>query len=239
MAFNPEAGLPTPDASVSVGSQFDWTPPAAGNEQCVIALDFTLPTPPPTTGMIFEQGGSGRGALIIVRDGYMRFRFGDGGTSVPSGTQGFVGTGGTDSSYVYDVPISSMPFDGNQHTIVWEIEPRDNGSTGQRAWVDGGPLFATNGLGAVESNQWSGSAGGGFLQHTTNMSGETNFDNNWPVQTGACRLYLNTLVVAVPTTTVQAQRWTGSTWDLVVVKAWSGWSWLPVKFWDGSEWLSQ
>lgn len=187
--YNPESNLGTPAATAGP-SQFDWTPPAITSQPAVFAFDLVLPSTPPTSGMIFEQGGAGSGALIIVRQGHMRFRFGDGGVNAVVPTQGYIGASNA-QKYVWDVPISSLPFDGNQHTIVWQVEPRNNGATGHRAWIDGVELFNSSGLGVVESNQWSGSAGGGFLTHNTNMGDETNYDTNWPVQAGQARMYLN------------------------------------------------
>jgi hypothetical protein len=193
--FDPEANLGAAAASNGPG-QFDWTPPATGSELAVFAFDLTLPATPPTSGIIFEQGGGGRGIILIVRNGHMRFRFGDGGTAMTTvPTQGFVGSGGS-AKHIYDVPVGDLPFDGNQHTIVWEVEPRNGQqpNIGHRAWIDGNLLFDVRGSDRVESDDWSGSASGGFLQHNTNMPDETNYDQNWPVQSGQARLYLNVAV---------------------------------------------
>lgn len=192
--FNPEANLGSQDATQGPG-QFDWTGPATGDELVTFAFDLTLPETPPTSGIIFEQGGGGRGIILIFRNGHLRFRFGDGGspmTTVP--TQGFVGTSESgDAKYIWDVPEASLPFDGNQHTIVWEVEPRDGQqpNIGHRAWCDGILLFDSRSSNRVESDDWSGSASGGFLQHNTNMPDETDYDNDWPVQNGEARMYLN------------------------------------------------
>ena len=188
--FDPEANLGTPTITNGPG-QFDWTGPLSGNIQVVIAMDLTFPSTPPASGMIFEQGGGGRGALIIYREGYLRFRCGDGGGSVAVGIQGYNSSGG--GKYMWDIPEAEVPFDGNQHTIVWEIDPRSS-SPGMRIWIDGELIASPNNLGAFESNQWTGGASGGFLQHNTNVAGETNFDQNWPIQSGDCRAYHNTLV---------------------------------------------
>jgi len=192
--FDPEATLGVPDRTETPRA-FDWTPPATGSELVTFAFDLTLPSPPPTSGIIFEQGGAGRGMILVLRQGHLRFRFGDGGTAfnaVP--TQGFVGTSGTgDAKYIWDVPLSELPFDGAEHTIVWEIEPRNGQqpNIGHRAWCDGVLLFDSRGSDRVESDDWSGSAGGGFLTHNTNMPDETTYDNNWSVQSGEARMYLN------------------------------------------------
>jgi hypothetical protein len=193
--FDPEANLGTPDATEGPG-QFDWTPPASGSELVTFAFDLTLPASPPTDGIVFEQGGSGRGIILIYRQGHLRFRFGDGGsamTTVP--TQGFVGSGNS-AKYIWDVPAAQLPFDGSQHTIVWEVQPEPSASPfiGHRAWCDGVLLFDSRGSDRVEGDDWSGSASGGFLQHNTNMPDETNYDTNWPVQSGQARMYLNKAV---------------------------------------------
>ena len=196
-SFNPEANLGTPIRSNGPG-QFDWVSPATGAELAVFALDVTLPATPPTSGLIFEQGGGGRGIILIYRQGHLRFRFGDGGTpmtTVP--TQGFVGTSlGSDGKYIWDVPVAELPFDGQQHTIVWEVEPRNGQqpNIGHRAWIDGELIFDDRSSNRVEGDDWSGGAGGGFLTHSTNMADETNYDQDWPVQSGQARMYLNVSV---------------------------------------------
>ena len=195
--FDPEANLGTPDDLNGPGG-FDWTGPATGSELVVFAFDVTLPATPPTSGLIFEQGGSGRGIILIYRQGHLRFRFGDGGTAMTTvPTQGFIGTSATgNAKYIWDVPAAELPFDGQQHTIVWEVEPRNGQqpNIGHRAWIDGQLLFDDRGSNRVESDDWSGSANGGFLIHNTNMPDETNYDQNWPVQSGEARMYLNVSV---------------------------------------------
>jgi len=203
MAFDPEFGLGTPDATQNPGT-FDWTPPASGSENAVFAFDVILPASPPTSGLIFEQGGSGRGIILIYRQGHLRFRFGDGGTAMTTvPTQGFVGTSASgDAKYIWDVPVANLPFDGSEHTIVWEVvcEPASSPNIGHRAWCDGELLFDSKSSNRVESDDWSGSASGGFLNGGTNMPDEVNYDGNWPDQTASqeARLYLNTSVTAEP-----------------------------------------
>lgn len=193
--FDPEANLGIPDATNAPGT-FDWTPPATGSELVTFGFDLELPATPPTTGLIFEQGGSGRGIILQVRNGHLRFRFGDGGTAMTTvPTQGFVGSGSAsgDAKYIWDVPVASLPFDGNTHTIVWEVQPEAAAAPniGHRAWIDGTLLFDSRGSNRVESDDWSGSASGGFLTGGTNMPDEVNYDDPWPVQSGQARMYLN------------------------------------------------
>lgn len=195
LPFNPEVNLGTPTETQTPGT-FDWTGPATGSEQVVFGFDFNFPTNIPSEGMIFEQGGAGRGILLIIRNGHLRFRFGDGGVAMETvPTQGFVGTSNaTEAKYIWDVPVAQLPFDGNNHTIVWEVDPIG----GHRAWADGNLLFDDRGSNRVEGDDWTGGAGGGFLRGGTNINNDSNFASDYPVQSGEVRMYLDTLVTAVP-----------------------------------------
>lgn len=195
--FDPEANLGTPDAINGPGT-FDWTGPATGSEAVVFALHFNFPTSIPTQGLIFEQGGAGRGIILLIRNGHLRFRFGDGGTSMATvPTRGFVGTSASgNAKYIWDIALGDLPFDGNDHTIVWEVEPRSGQAPniGHRAWIDGVLLFDSRGSNRVESDDWSGSASGGFLNGSTNMPDESIYATNYAVQSGEARMYLNKAV---------------------------------------------
>ncbi|MBV6633876.1 MAG: hypothetical protein KI792_12695 [Alphaproteobacteria bacterium] len=193
-SFNPEAGLGAIAVTRAPG-QFDLTPPANGREQMVLAFDLTLPATPPTANLIFEQGGGGRGIMLGCRGAFMRFRFGTGGSNGNITTGGAVGGFHTNNTVcMFEVPVTDLPFDGMPHTIVWQVDPRP-GQIKSIGWVDGVEIFNFQPSGAVQSNQWGGGASGGFLTHTTNIQGETAYDNPWPVQTGECRVYLNQEVI--------------------------------------------
>jgi hypothetical protein len=190
--FDPEATLGTPDLT-QAPANFDMTPPANSGLPMVLAMDVTFPSTTPNGSQIFEQGGGGRGIMINCRDGYLRFRFGDGGGAIASGftTAGIDSTGGNTFCVDLDYQTNFIADDA-QHTLVWEVDPR-SGQLKSRIWLDGVNLLDWSSTSSVESNQWGGGASGTFLGAAgTNIAGETTFDSVWPDTKGELRVYLNT-----------------------------------------------
>ncbi|MEC3860140.1 glycoside hydrolase TIM-barrel-like domain-containing protein [Mesobacterium sp. TK19101] len=134
------------------------------------AFSARVPLPAnPTDGVLFERGGSGTGMLLCLRDGgtIFRYRVGQGSVTGPNAEAAFL-----------DIPVSSMPFDGNEHELVWDVTL----ATGTiRLWCDGIPMGAastTDGQLAA----WAGSGSGSYGASgsgATNITGEPT--TGWPV----------------------------------------------------------
>jgi len=134
------------------------------------AFSALVPLPAsPVDGVLFERGGSGTGMLLALRDGgtVFRYRAGKGNVTVP----------GVETA-ILDIPVASLPFDGQVHELVWDVIL----ATGTvRLWCDGallGSASATDGgLGS-----WAGSGSGCYGASgtgVTNITGEPNV--GWPV----------------------------------------------------------
>jgi surface protein len=138
-----------------------------------------LPADTPTTGVLWEIGGTGWGSFLgIIQDNsgnkYIRYRAG-------RGTD--VGEAGAEISVagiaLLDIPISNIStfFDGSEHEITWEIRIGGNENSGRgrvKLWIDGkeigyaetpdsdtGEITA---IGASGGNVFSGSNDGGFCK---------------------------------------------------------------------------
>lgn len=120
----------------------------------VFACNVVLPASNTSNGCLFEKGGGGTGAWVGIRDSGATFRVraGDGGVTLSSSNS---------ITAVLDVPTSSLPMDGNSHSVIWEINP--SGGT-VKLWVDGVSYGtgATTGGGALEANQWEGTGTGSY-----------------------------------------------------------------------------
>ena len=134
------------------------------------AFSAMVPLPAsPSEGVLFERGGSGTGMLLGLRDGGTIFRLRAG--------KGNVTTSGTEAA-ILDIPVISMPFDGQDHELVWDVIL----ATGTiRLWCDGVLLgSASTTDGGLAS--WAGSGSGCYGASgtgATNITGEP--DVGWPV----------------------------------------------------------
>jgi GTA TIM-barrel-like domain/Putative phage tail protein len=134
------------------------------------AFSAMVPLPAsPTDGVLFERGGSGTGMLLALRDGgtVFRYRAGKGNVTVP----------GVETA-ILDIPVAAMPFDGQNHELVWDVTL----ATGTiRLWCDGvllGSASTTDG----GLNSWAGSGSGVYGASgtgATNITGEPNV--GWPM----------------------------------------------------------
>ena len=103
---------------------------------------------------LFEHGGSGQGTWIgITTDSGVEnfhFRTGNGSTGVSNQVQS--------STRIYKkIPISEIPeFDGQQHTVAWEIDPPNETA---KFWIDN-RLILSETISALDS--WSGGDDGGW-----------------------------------------------------------------------------
>ncbi|MBA5776297.1 hypothetical protein H2509_04140 [Stappia sp. F7233] len=114
-----------------------------------------LPKQPSAWSVVWEDGGSGTGSAIYIDDNArLVARAGDGDTAVQSTT---------DDTVVLKVPIKLLPFDGEVHTLGWDIRV----SPGRvRLWIDDvlvGEAGTTLG-GSLEGGTWAGGDAGGYLR---------------------------------------------------------------------------
>jgi len=136
----------------------------------VLAGELTLPSSfSGDAECIWEFGGTGVGSwlgIAIINGAYfLRFRAGEGASSVQDNTAGDIA--------LANVAISSIPeFDGNTHTMVWEIKP---GAAGRiRLWIDGRNIIdqETSGGAQLESGRWGGGDVGGWGQGFSSIAGD-------------------------------------------------------------------
>ena len=134
------------------------------------AFSARVPLPAnPTDGVLFERGGSGRGMLLGLRDGgtVFRYRAGLGSVTAPDNETAFL-----------DIPVANIPFDGEEHELVWDVTM----ATGTiRLWCDGillGSAATTDG----DLLSWAGGGSGSYGASgpgATNITGEPT--TGWPV----------------------------------------------------------
>ncbi len=134
------------------------------------AFSAVVPLPvTPTDGVLFERGGSSYGMLLCVRAGgtIFRYRAGMGNVTAPNGDAAFL-----------DIPVSSLPFDGQMHELIWDVSLNPSLI---RLWVDGtlvGSASTTDGTMSAWAYSGSGcygASGAGI----TNIAGEPT--TGWPV----------------------------------------------------------
>jgi len=125
----------------------------------VMAGEAILPSSFSQDECLFEYGASGQGVWIGVREISSEYKFvyrtGDGGTATTAtDTQSIIG----------EIPVDEIPeFDGQSHTIAWEIQP-DNGEA--YLWIDGRLVFeleTTDGSN-LDAGVWAGQNLGGWGQ---------------------------------------------------------------------------
>ena len=149
-------------------------------QNIVLAGELTLPSSfSGNAECIWELGGSSNGAWLGIAKisgvYHLRFRAGEGSTHVQDNTAGDVA--------LANVAISNIPeFDGNTHTMVWEIKP---GAAGRiRLWIDGRNIIdqETSGGGQLENGTWAGTAGGGWGNGTGGQAGGVTIDGTTQYQ---------------------------------------------------------
>jgi hypothetical protein len=100
---------------------------------------------------LWEHGGEGIGSWLgvskILNTYYLRFRAGEGSSADQDNTPGDI--------CLQNVAISSIPeFDGNTHTVVFELKP--SAPSRIQLWIDGREVINTEKATAMESGGWSG-----------------------------------------------------------------------------------
>ena len=136
--------------------------------------------------MLFEYGGAGTGHIVVLRasDNVLRLRAGDGASSP-----------GETKTVILDVPFASLPTDGSEHRLVWDIRVNPGRL---RFWVDGvfmGEGFSDAG-GVLEGSKWSGTGSGGFATGANaNVGGEPR--GAWPGSVTSDLLLYNQQQVSV------------------------------------------
>jgi hypothetical protein len=188
-AFDPEAGLTLSgtmpqgvlDANLEAITGANITSPV------VFAGDVYFPASP-ADGCIWQKGGAGAGACLVIRDSgaRLRVRCGNGGESVAGG--------GTPTTAVALIDITDFPQDDATHTIVWELR---GAPQRVRLWIDGilkGDYTDTNNPANANC------AGGDQGKYITGAGGSnvgTEPDNDYAGgATGNLRVYHNQTVAA-------------------------------------------
>ena len=142
--------------------------------------------------LLWEHGGTGQGAFVGFRDGYLRVRAGAGGSNVPA-----PGSSTTNMALLdlnYSTLQSLGATDGKLHELRWEMKVGSAGNSSGRVrfWIDGvlaGESSTTGSNNALNSNVWAGTNDGGFGVRGGNniCSGESM--EPWPYTIGSSLLY--------------------------------------------------
>ena len=186
--FNVESGL-TLDGTLDEG-QISGSY-ATRTNNIVHAGELTLPSSFTQTVPFWEHGGTGSGAWFgvakISNVFNLRVRAGEGNTSVN------LLSDDTDV-VIANVPISQIPeFDGNTHTVVWDLKPSAAGRV--RLWIDGRLIIEqeTSGGAQLESGQWSGGGVGGWGIGKSGIAGGTTDSSGTQFQSPAERAWSGTI----------------------------------------------
>ena len=186
--FNVESGL-TLDGTLDEGELSGHY--ATRTNNIVHAGELTLPSSFTQTVPFWEHGGSGIGAWFgvakISNVYYLRVRSGEGSTSVN------LLSDDTDV-VIANVPISQIPeFDGNTHTVVWDLRPKSGGRV--RLWIDGRLIIeqGTSGGANLENDAWSGGNVGGWGIGKGSIAGGTTDSSGTQFQAPADRAWSGTI----------------------------------------------
>ena len=187
---NPEFGL-TLDGSLPEGSVDGSFVTRTAN--IVFAGQLTLPSSFTQTVPFWEHGGAGVGAwfgVSKISNVYnLRVRAGEGSTSVN------LLSDDTDV-VIANVPISQIPeFDGNTHTVTWELRPQHDNGGRIRLWIDGRLVInqGTSGGANLEGNSWSGGNTGGWGIGKSSIAGGTTDSGGTQYQAPAERTWSGTI----------------------------------------------
>jgi hypothetical protein len=130
---------------------------------CVVRFPETW-----TDGCLLEQGGTGQGLYVGVREdgAWLRFRAGDGGTAADAP---LIGSSIHPSTSHIDISTTVLPSDGELHRLTWEV---DMTTYRLRLWLDNDLLATsdTDGWTAASgfpSDRWAGLAQGPYLATTS------------------------------------------------------------------------
>lgn len=149
----------------------------------VFACEITLPSSFNSNGVLFEMGGTGVGAGVGLTS--------SGSTLVVAAGDGGVSSSSTIAA-IAQIATSGLTA-GDSGTLVWEF--RINPGRVRVWWK--GTLIAnesTTGGGALESNIWAGSDGGGYGQVSNSLTNAL-ASGNWPGTTDSnLRYYGNQLI---------------------------------------------
>lgn len=185
---NPEFGL-TLDGTLAEGTVNGSFTTRTVNT--TFAGELTLPSSFTQTVPFWEHGGAGIGAWFgvakISNVYYLRVRAGEGATSVN------LLSDDTDV-VIANVPISQIPeFDGNTHTVAWDIKPSAAGRI--RLWIDGREVInqETSGGAQLEGGSWSGGDSGGWGVGRSSIAGGTTDSGGTQYQAPADRTWSGTI----------------------------------------------
>lgn len=146
------------------------------SDDIAFECQIVLPKEPTNYATIWNEGGSTTGAGLYILDGYLVLRVGTGSSGVQETD---------DNTAVLKIAITSLPFDGELHTVAWDIE---KATRTVRLWIDqafiGEESANTSGHG-----NWAGSSVGGYLIKGTNdVAGIGSNAVAWDDATGATDL---------------------------------------------------
>jgi len=191
--FNVASGLTvseTHEATIEIdgldGTAFGGTP---RGQKVFMAGEVVLPSSfSNNVECLFEHGGSGQGTWIGITtdNGVKNFHFRTG-----NGTTGAANQVQSNTRIYKKIPISEIPeFDGQQHTVAWEIDPPNETA---KFWIDN-RLILSETISALDS--WSGGDDGGWLKGYDSIAGfgtgeaATPYKTQWSGTAGsALRVY--------------------------------------------------
>ena len=158
-------------------------------QSIVFAGEVQLPSSFTQTECLWEHGGEGTGAFLgvskILDTYYLRFRAGEGSNAVQDNTP--------DDICLQNVAISSIPeFDGNTHTVVFELKP--SAPSRIQLWIDGREVINTEKATAMEAGVWAGSDVGGWGAGFSGIAGGTSVTDSGTTQYQAATAWSGTIV---------------------------------------------
>jgi hypothetical protein len=158
-------------------------------QSIVFAGEVQLPSSFTQTECLWEHGGTGAGAFLgvskILGTYYLRFRAGEGEGAVQDNTPGDI--------CLQNVAISSIPeFDGNTHTVVFELKP--SAPSRIQLWIDGREVINTEKATAMEGGVWAGSDVGGWGAGFSGIAGGTAVTGSGTTQYQAATAWSGTIV---------------------------------------------
>lgn len=186
---NPEFGL-TLDGTAAEGT-LSGSFSGSTSVSTVFAGELTLPSTFSNTVPFWEIGGTGTGSWFgvakISNVYHLRVRAGRGSTSTN------LLSDATDV-VIANVPISQIPeFDGNTHTVAWEIKPSAAGRI--KLWIDGRQVInqETSGGAGLQNGNWAGGDIGGWGVGRSGIAGGTTDSGGTQYQAPADRTWSGTI----------------------------------------------
>lgn len=153
---NAQGDITGNDATVGTGS-------TQRNTVSLFKGTITLSSSYSSASLIWEMGGTAVGAWFGISKQnnayFLRLRGGHGTVDLNTATT---------TLSIAQVAVSTLShfFDGNEHEVAWELDPPNGRSA---IWIDGTLValgFTTDGS-SMQSNQYAGGDGGGYISTTS------------------------------------------------------------------------